>query len=57
MVQKIACPNCGTEMNCHAEKFMYSESASGGHVEEIHSCPNCGRSESSEERAIADGEA
>jgi predicted RNA-binding Zn-ribbon protein involved in translation (DUF1610 family) len=49
MAQRMVCPDCGVAMNCHAEKFMYSDSASDGQIEEIHSCPDCGRTESSRE--------
>lgn len=52
MIEKMICPECGIEMNLHAEKLVYSDSASdvgaasGARVEEMHSCPNCGRAES-----------
>jgi len=47
---KMICPNCGHEMNFHAEKVnqsaragLESDSAEfGGVVEEIHTCPACG---------------
>lgn len=49
---KMLCPDCGVEMNLHAEKIDYSQepagSASadaplGGRLEEFHTCPSCGR--------------
>ena len=47
---KMICPDCGVEMNFHAEKVNYSESMNGavdpvfgGIVEEAHTCPNCGK--------------
>jgi ribosomal protein S27AE len=46
----MICPECGVEMNFHAEKVNYSESISGaidpvfgGVVEEAHTCPVCGK--------------
>jgi len=48
--KKLTCPRCGAEMNLHAEKLVYSEPIVdpplGGHVEEIHTCPRCGLTES-----------
>jgi ribosomal protein S27AE len=50
--KKMACPTCGVEMNCHAEKIDYTAEAAddaaldselGGVVEEVHTCPSCGR--------------
>lgn len=54
MATKMICTHCGAEMNFHAEKLVYSEPDSeaiqdpalGGHVEEMHSCPRCGTTES-----------
>jgi ribosomal protein S27AE len=51
MAQKaMICPVCGIEMNHHADKLVYSDESHnaqlGGAVEEFHSCPNCGRTES-----------
>ena len=49
---KMVCPDCGVEMNRHAAKVDYTaEPASadppdpdfGGHLEEFHTCPSCGR--------------
>ena len=52
---KLRCPKCGTEMNRHAEKLVYTDSsrdngridpALGGLIEETHACPGCGNIES-----------
>ena len=52
--QKMICEECGAEMNQHAEKIDYSSSPDesgafdedfGGVVEEVHSCPRCGKTE------------
>jgi predicted RNA-binding Zn-ribbon protein involved in translation (DUF1610 family) len=49
---KMVCPDCGVEMNRHAEKVDYTTEATeadafdpdlGGRLEEFHTCPNCGR--------------
>jgi len=51
---KMVCPDCGIEMNHHAEKIDYSvvpdelnevDASFGGVVEEVHSCPSCGKTE------------
>jgi predicted RNA-binding Zn-ribbon protein involved in translation (DUF1610 family) len=51
---KMICPECGVEMNYHAEKIDYTaalEDASatspqpGGHLVEAHTCPLCGQTE------------
>ncbi|MDQ3819141.1 MAG: hypothetical protein M3362_15895 [Acidobacteriota bacterium] len=51
---KIVCPDCGVVMNHHAEKIDYTrppdESSAadarfGGILEEVHSCPACGKTE------------
>ncbi len=46
---KMICPECGAEMNHHANKVDYvsDETGSGdpvfdGVVEEVHTCPACG---------------
>jgi ribosomal protein S27AE len=52
--KKLNCSRCGAEMNNHAEKVSYEESAGGykpdpvfgGVVDEIHTCPGCGNVES-----------
>jgi ribosomal protein S27AE len=60
MLEKMICPKCGVEMNFHAEKLVYSESASTaipalhGYIEEMHTCPRCGRTES--RRGIGEGD-
>ena len=50
--RKMACEDCGVEMNLHAEKVDYGADAPhgdppdpelGGVVEEFHTCPDCGR--------------
>jgi len=52
---KMICPECGDEMNHHADKLTYSSnsaevqplySALGGVLEEMHACPGCGAVES-----------
>jgi ribosomal protein S27AE len=49
---KMICPDCGVEMNHHADKVDYtaalSESDSidphlGGVLKEAHTCPKCGK--------------
>ncbi|HJQ32161.1 MAG TPA: hypothetical protein VJ866_08285 [Pyrinomonadaceae bacterium] len=49
---KMVCPDCGVEMNRHAEKVDYTTETTeagafdpdlGGRLEEFHTCPNCGR--------------
>jgi predicted RNA-binding Zn-ribbon protein involved in translation (DUF1610 family) len=49
---KMVCPDCGVEMNRHAEKVEYADAgadaegfdpALGGVLEEFHACPDCGR--------------
>jgi hypothetical protein len=51
----MRCPKCGAEMNRHAEKLVYSDSAAdagridpalGGLIEETHACRRCGNVES-----------
>ena len=48
---KMICPKCGVEMNQHAEKLVdprsaemaaHVDSALGGVVQEMHTCPRCG---------------
>lgn len=51
--EKMICPDCGVEMNHHANKIDYSASNDesgeemgmglGGVLQEAHSCPNCGQ--------------
>ncbi len=49
---KMTCPDCGVEMNYHAEKIDYNASLDeadafdadfGGVIEEAHSCSLCGK--------------
>ncbi len=45
---KMKCPDCGAEMNHHADKLDYgaepdAASESDGVVIEAHTCPDCGR--------------
>ena len=49
--RKMICPECGDEMNHHADKLIYSpepavgatiDSSLGGSVEETHCCAACG---------------
>ena len=48
--EKMKCPECGAEMNHHADKLVYGAAAEdeadaeGGVVVEAHTCPNCGHS-------------
>jgi ribosomal protein S27AE len=51
---KMICPECGVEMNQHAEKIDYMAALEnpeamdedfGGVLEEAHSCPVCGKTE------------
>ena len=51
---KMICPGCGAEMNHHAEKIDYTaafdaegavDEETGGILEEIHTCPKCGDTE------------
>ena len=48
MADKMKCPDCGAEMNHHADKLVYDaepEAETGaGLVVEAHTCPGCGRS-------------
>lgn len=48
----MTCPDCGVEMNRHAEKISYAEGLAtpeaadprtGGVLEEFHTCPVCGK--------------
>jgi ribosomal protein S27AE len=49
---KMKCPDCGAEMNHHADKLVYEEASEdtgrwetdGGRILEAHTCPACGRS-------------
>jgi ribosomal protein S27AE len=48
----MKCPECGSELNHHADKIDYSTATArpdaidvelGGVINEIHTCPECGR--------------
>jgi ribosomal protein S27AE len=50
--EKMICPDCGAEMNHHANKLDYSSAPDegeamnmglGGVVQEAHTCPECGQ--------------
>ncbi len=50
--KKMICPDCGVEMNHHAMKIDYTASMTGesaadsdlgGVLQEVHSCPECGK--------------
>jgi hypothetical protein len=50
--EQPVCPDCGAEMNLHAEKVDYTRTPDGaesideglgGLLEEFHTCPACGR--------------
>ena len=52
--RKMVCPECGVEMNQHAEKLVDPRNAQeaarvdpalGGLIDEMHSCPKCGKVE------------
>ena len=49
VVNQITGPQCGVDMNHHADKIDYSiadtrdnHSGIGGAVQEVHTCPGCG---------------
>ena len=53
--RKLICPECGEEMNHHADKVVYcanphevrqTHADLGGILEETHACPGCGAVES-----------
>ena len=52
--QKMKCSECGVDMNRHGEKIDYAAGHSGrgafdaefgGALQEIHTCPGCGKAE------------
>ena len=50
--KKMTCPACGAEMNHHAMKVEYGiedpalvDPLFNGALKEVHTCPNCGRTE------------
>jgi hypothetical protein len=50
MSEKMICPDCGIEMNHHADKIDYGapfdrmDPEFGGVMEEFHTCRLCGKS-------------
>ena len=53
--EKMICAKCRKAMNWHAEKLIYSlrqgeaagaDAALGGFIEEMHTCPGCGKTAS-----------
>lgn len=44
---RMTCPDCGVEMNHHADKLVYGAESDAeteaGVVVEAHTCPGCGR--------------
>jgi ribosomal protein S27AE len=55
MKTNVICPHCGTEMNHHADKVVYSSEKSRSEaildetIYEVHACPNCGLGSSRQE--------
>jgi hypothetical protein len=47
----MKCPNCGMDMNHHADKIVHfvdsggADLELGGVLQEVHCCPGCGRTE------------
>jgi len=46
---KMNCPDCGAEMNHHADKLVYDaapgeDADEDGRILEAHTCPDCGHS-------------
>ncbi|MFL6285627.1 MAG: hypothetical protein ACJ74Q_21025 [Pyrinomonadaceae bacterium] len=44
---RMKCPDCGAEMNHHADKLVYDDvtddaTDASGVILEAHACPNCG---------------
>lgn len=55
---KMICPECSTEMNHHADKWIERSAAPdgnrldtifGGFIEEVYGCPSCGAVQSRRE--------
>ena len=50
--KKMLCPDCGVEMNHHAEKLIYKEMVAldsdftSDEITEVHACPECGKTHS-----------
>jgi ribosomal protein S27AE len=58
--EKMKCPDCGAEMNHHADKLVYDAAPddatdASGVILEAHTCPNCGCS-ATREHGAASGE-
>lgn len=62
---KMICPDCGVEMNYHAEKIDYTAALEdtsvfdplfGGVIEEAHTCPLCGQTQLRKAGAAQQGE-
>jgi ribosomal protein S27AE len=56
--EKMSCPDCGADMNHHANKLVYegepeeaAAAATGGILFEAHTCPACGHSATRESAA------
>ena len=50
--KRMVCAECGVAMNHHADKLVYGDADDGelgGFVEEAHSCPSCGKTETRRE--------
>jgi predicted RNA-binding Zn-ribbon protein involved in translation (DUF1610 family) len=65
-VKKMICPDCGLEMNHHAEKIDYAAAFDdpaaidpelGGVLEEAHTCPGCGKTALRRASQDAEGQA
>ncbi len=39
----IRCEPCDSDMNHHAEKLAYDEETGSETVNEVHTCPKCGK--------------
>lgn len=58
-MNKMTCPDCGVEMNHHADKVEYGEGAGdepGGTLVEAHTCPRCGRTATREAGGVEAGD-
>ena len=58
---KMKCPDCGAEMNHHADKLDYGAADDagegtfdGGVVVEAHACPDCGHTATRRALDVAD---
>jgi uncharacterized protein with PIN domain len=51
---KMKCPDCGAEMNHHADKLVSEGAGEEGDVMlEAHACPGCGRTATREKHDAA----